>query len=783
MKINKKKYLSFKSIYFKNILYFYILILLFSYTIEYDCSDELPFFNKLYNYCTDYCSYNNLLSGMCFPISEYYTSTEKTFKIIEDLLKNSTIQIKKYEYIINGDNITFQITNTKLLQENLNMNNTFSNSYINLTSCENKIKEKNSIDINNYLIIILINKINTSYITNYDKGFFVYDPINITKLNILDACNSVEDIIYFNVSVSLRENINKLNYSLFNKNGFNIANKNDPFYTDVCKNYTGDYDSDMPLSYRKKEFKDYILDICGENCIMVDFDFMNAKVFCKCYTSYENKIKGVGKRKNIFDNAKLNFNVLQCYKNILKIDFKKIYTKIIFLLLSFLLLLFLILMLIYFIRKNKSFNEIIENIMDNNRAILKRINVLEWKSSNKNNYINEEEENDIIQKNQTSNYYLSRNDPSNLVSRGLKDSSRKYLFIQNENNLNEKINKLNNLTQNEKNKKLEFNYATKKANIYNTRVIYESKIINETPEEPNTIHKKHIKKNNYFNKEENIGIKIDNNFNDNYNNKNKYIEENNQPISKYNEYNIIKKIIEIPKEQRLYYYCDTEMNLFEYEKYLEIDTRSLLRYYWSIISDNDILLYSFGLWNNDYNFITVKLSFFIFSFFFILLINICFMSDKDIYHLFEAQGKYTLTYYLLKNTFSMLICFVIILLMKYLVFSINQIFIIRSFEKDEFQEKVQNLIKSIHKKNTIFFVISLVFNLFIWYFVMCFCNVYINNEIVLISNALVTFAEISMCPFLFGIFAVIFRYNAIKSKEEKRIKLYKFNQYYEFFLL
>ena len=70
----------------------------------------------------------------------------------------------------------------------------------------------------------------------------------------------------------------------------------------------------------------------------------------------------------------------------------------------------------------------------------------------------------------------------------------------------------------------------------------------------------------------------------------------------------------IKRDQRLYYYCDKEMNLFDYEKALEIDTRSLLRYYWSIIAVNDILLYSFGLWNNDYNFTTVKKSFFYFFF-------------------------------------------------------------------------------------------------------------------------------------------------------------------------
>ena len=43
-----------------------------------------------------------------------------------------------------------------------------------------------------------------------------------------------------------------------------------------------------------------------------------------------------------------------------------------------------------------------------------------------------------------------------------------------------------------------------------------------------------------------------------------------------------------------------------------------------------------------------KISFFIFSFFFVLFINILFMTDKDIYHLYEAEGKYSFTYYIAK---------------------------------------------------------------------------------------------------------------------------------------
>ena len=757
------------SLYSYILPYSYLLIILFSYSFELNCTEELPFYNKIYNYCEKYCSYNNLLNSICIPSSSINSSIDATIKIIEEILQNSTINVNQYEYIINGENVTFQITSSELLKKYHNMNNSYSNSYINLGECENNLKVKYLIPLNEPLIIILVNIINTSYITTYNKGFLIYDPINKSRLNIFNTCNSEEDIFYFNISVLPGNITNNINYTFFNKKGFNLANENDPFYDDVCQNYTFNFNSDLPLKYRKNEYKEYIFDTCGDNCTMVEYDFVNYKIFCKCYTSYSYKIKKEGKgNKNIFNHAKLNFNVLQCYKNILNLNYSKIYTVISFILLSFLLLLFIILMLIYFIRKKKSFKEIIENVMKHNKEIANFLNNSKGRGIyNKNNNIKKADGKNNSQEKQSSSFYLSRTDPSNLVTRMLKESANGYLIIQNESNTKEKIRKINFMNINENKKNLQFYKTVEKRDKLNVRVIYEKKIIFNEPS-------------NNQNEEKIL------NFNENKNNNktnDRFLIENINPLNFYSEYNAVKNINLIIKNERILYYSDTEMNLFEYNNALQIDTRSPLRYYWSIILDNDILFYSFGLWNNDYTFSTVKIAFFIFSFNLILFINICFMSESDIYHLFEVQGKYIFKYYILKSSLSMLICIVIILFMKYLIFGINNIFSIRNFEKEVFEENVKKEIKSIHTKNIIFFVIGLVFNLFIWYFVICFCLVYVNNEIVLITNGLVTFAEIVLYPFILAIFSVIFRYTAINNEKANKKKLYEFNKYFEFILL
>jgi hypothetical protein len=196
---------------------------------------------------------------------------------------------------------------------------------------------------------------------------------------------------------------------------------------------------------------------------LLGIDIENDKINCKCYTSYENKIKNEGERKgNIFDKAKLNFNVLQCYKNILNLNFNLIYNIISIILLSFLFLLFLILMIVYFCRKSISFQEIVDYIMNNNKLLFKKIMEIEGLASINNKNIKDE--------NQKINYCSSGKDNSNLVTRCIKDTSR-YLVIQNQNNEKEKILKTNNSNSIKNFKKNNL----PKRKLYNIRIIHEKK--------------------------------------------------------------------------------------------------------------------------------------------------------------------------------------------------------------------------------------------------------------------------------------------------------------------
>ena len=81
---------------------------------------------------------------------------------------------------------------------------------------------------------------------------------------------------------------------------------------------------------------------------------------------------------------------------------------------------------------------------------------------NKNYNLKKANGNNNSQEKQSSSFYLSRTNPSNLVTRMLKESANGCLIIQNESNTKEKIRKINFLNINENKNNLQFYKLLKK---------------------------------------------------------------------------------------------------------------------------------------------------------------------------------------------------------------------------------------------------------------------------------------------------------------------------------
>ena len=71
-----------------------------------------------------------------------------------------------------------------------------------------------------------------------------------------------------------------------------------------------------------------------------------------------------------------------------------------------------------------------------------------------------------------------------------------------------------------------------------------------------------------------------------------------------------------------------------------------------------------------------------------------------------------------------------------------------------------------------FHTIGLLFMLFFWYYISCFCAVYKNTQIILIKDTLISFMISMVYPFGINLFPGIFRISALRSKEKDKKYLY-----------
>ena len=64
--------------------------------------------------------------------------------------------------------------------------------------------------------------------------------------------------------------------------------------------------------------------------------------------------------------------------------------------------------------------------------------------------------------------------------------------------------------------------------------------------------------------------------------------------------------------------------------------------------------------------------------------------------------------------------------------------------------------------------------IFFWYYISCFCAVYINTQIILIEDTVFSFAITLIYPFLLNLLPGLFRIPSLKNN--KKVELYNFSK-------
>ena len=224
---------------------------------------------------------------------------------------------------------------------------------------------------------------------------------------------------------------------------------------------------------------------------------------------------------------------------------------------------------------------------------------------------------------------------------------------------------------------------------------------------------------------------------------------------------------------------DFEINSLDYEESLLLDKRGFFGYYFSLLKNNHPISFSFIPFI-DYNSFIIKMFLFFYSFGLDFTINTLFFNDETMNKIYEDKGEFDILYQLPQILLSTVISRIIDSIIRTLALSQENISQLKlGKHKKHLKHKYKKLIKALKIKFTFFFIISFFVLTFFLYYETCFCGVYVNTQMHLIKDSVISFGVGLLYPF--GIFLIpgIFRIAALTTKKQAGKYIYKLSSFIE----
>ena len=212
---------------------------------------------------------------------------------------------------------------------------------------------------------------------------------------------------------------------------------------------------------------------------------------------------------------------------------------------------------------------------------------------------------------------------------------------------------------------------------------------------------------------------------------------------------------------------DYELNYLNYEEALIYDKRTYIEFYFSALKTNHSLIFTFFN-NNDYNSKIIKICLFLFTFGLYLTVNTLFFSDSTMHKIYEDQGIFNLNYQIPKICLSTTISVFISFIIKLLSLTQKNILEIKRLKSVKIMiNRFPKVLNHIKLKFILFYVLSLIFLIFFWYYLSCFCVVYKNTQTYLIKNTSISFCISLLYPFFLLLIPGTLRIPSLHKKEKK----------------
>ena len=235
-----------------------------------------------------------------------------------------------------------------------------------------------------------------------------------------------------------------------------------------------------------------------------------------------------------------------------------------------------------------------------------------------------------------------------------------------------------------------------------------------------------------------------------------------------------KNILE--KTKKIMNYNDNELNNLPYNLAIKYDKRKYFQYYISLLKIKHILFFTFFN-NNDYNIKIIKIDLFLFNFALYYVVNAIFFNDATMHKIYEDKGSFNFVYQLPQIVYSSLVSIIINSILKLLALSEGDILAYKSLDdKTNLQKKEIKLNKKLQIKFLLYFIISNILVLFFWYYLSMFCAIYVNTQIHLIKDTLISYGLSQIYPFGIYLIPGIFRIPSLSNHKAKREILYKISK-------
>ena len=249
-------------------------------------------------------------------------------------------------------------------------------------------------------------------------------------------------------------------------------------------------------------------------------------------------------------------------------------------------------------------------------------------------------------------------------------------------------------------------------------------------------------------------------------------------LNQINKFSIIKET-KNTDANKILQKKDFELNSLDYIEAIKLDHRNYCEYYISLIKYNHPILFSFIPFE-DYNSYIIKLFLFFFSFYLDIAINALFFTDDTMHKIYSDKGKFDLLYQIPQILYSTLISRVFDTFIRSLALSQNNIIELKQVRvKKRLKARKNKLLRILKIKFILFFISSFIFLICFGCYIACFCGVYINTQIHLIKDSIMSLFISLLIPFIMYLLPGIFRIPSLRVMKPNRIILYKVSQFIE----